>query len=235
MSCLRLNSRASVPSAPRKYLVVTIVRGVDRPEVGELDAALLEDRLARLPVLLDDVAPLPGHLVVRVHAGRGVDALDGQALALRLSPSPRVLRCPGTGVGLRHVVLPSLVLLSTDDGWSRDLRGRLQCRRARRVVAAAAQPSPAAPPAAAQVRSPRRARPRSASRSARSSGDGRLEVLERLERLVDAGEPQVGDLVELAQRPEDGQADLVRLDLGVRRWTGLPPRPAGRAGPGRPR
>ena len=54
--------------------------GVDRPEVGELDAALLEDRLARLPVLLDDVALLPRHLVVRVHAGRGVDALDLDAL-----------------------------------------------------------------------------------------------------------------------------------------------------------
>ena len=33
--------------------------GVDAPEVGELDAALLEDRLAGLPVGLDDVAPLP--------------------------------------------------------------------------------------------------------------------------------------------------------------------------------
>jgi hypothetical protein len=53
---------------------------VDRPEVGELDPALLEDRLAGLPVLLDDVALLPRHLVVRVDPGRGVDALDLDAL-----------------------------------------------------------------------------------------------------------------------------------------------------------
>src|SRR6478735_6357902 len=46
-------------------------------------------------------------------------------------------------------------------------------------------------------------------------GDGRLEVLETVEGLVDGGETQVGDLVELAQRLEDGQADLVRVDLGA--------------------
>ena len=44
--------------------------------------------------------------------------------------------------------------------------------------------------------------------------DGRLEVLQRFETLVDTGESQVRDFVELAQRAEDGQADLVRLDLG---------------------
>src|SRR6188768_529074 len=46
-------------------------------------------------------------------------------------------------------------------------------------------------------------------------GDGRLEVLEGVEGLVDGGEAQVGDLVELAQRLEDGQTDLVRVDLGA--------------------
>ena len=60
--------------------------GVDRPEVGELHITLLEDRLAGPPVLLDDVAALPGHLVVGVHAGRGVDALDLDAL---LGAAPR--------------------------------------------------------------------------------------------------------------------------------------------------
>src|SRR4051794_24027409 len=45
--------------------------------------------------------------------------------------------------------------------------------------------------------------------------DGSFEVLEALPRLVDAGEPEVRDLVELAERFEDGHADLVRLDLGV--------------------
>ncbi len=53
---------------------------VHRPEVGELDAALLEVDRAVAPVGHDDVTALPGHLVVRVHAGGGVDALDAQPL-----------------------------------------------------------------------------------------------------------------------------------------------------------
>ena len=59
--------------------------GVDAPEVGELDAALLEDGLAGLPVRLDDVAVLPVDLVVRVGARRRVDALDRETGHLGLS------------------------------------------------------------------------------------------------------------------------------------------------------
>ncbi len=55
--------------------------GVDRPEVGELDPPLLEDRLAGLPVRLNDVPGVPGHAVVGVHAGCGPHALDGDAAA----------------------------------------------------------------------------------------------------------------------------------------------------------
>jgi hypothetical protein len=44
-------------------------------------------------------------------------------------------------------------------------------------------------------------------------GDLGLEVLGRLERAVDAREAEVGHLVELPQRPEDGQADLVSRHL----------------------
>src|SRR5690606_16723922 len=44
--------------------------------------------------------------------------------------------------------------------------------------------------------------------------DGGLEVLERFEAAVDAGEAQVGDFVELAQRLEDREADLVARHLG---------------------
>src|SRR5450755_4856576 len=40
-------------------------------------------------------------------------------------------------------------------------------------------------------------------------GDLRLEISERLEAPVDRGETQVGDLVKLAKRPEDRQADLM--------------------------
>ncbi len=53
---------------------------VHRPEVGELDATLLEVDRAVAPVGHDDVTALPRHLVVRVHAGSGVDALDTQPL-----------------------------------------------------------------------------------------------------------------------------------------------------------
>src|SRR5690606_30765173 len=45
--------------------------------------------------------------------------------------------------------------------------------------------------------------------------DRALEVLERVERLVDAREAQVGDLVELTQRTEDREPDLVRVELGA--------------------
>src|SRR5699024_7248480 len=44
--------------------------------------------------------------------------------------------------------------------------------------------------------------------------DRGLEVLEGVEALIDAGEAQVGDLVEFAQRIEDGQPHLVGIDLG---------------------
>src|SRR5699024_5253277 len=44
--------------------------------------------------------------------------------------------------------------------------------------------------------------------------DRGLEVLEGVEALIDAGEAQVGDLVEFAQRIEDGQPHFVGIDLG---------------------
>src|SRR6185369_6409564 len=45
-------------------------------------------------------------------------------------------------------------------------------------------------------------------------GDRGFEVVEGVERLIDAREAKVGDLVELTQRREDGEPDVVRLDLG---------------------
>src|SRR5665811_2071458 len=42
-------------------------------------------------------------------------------------------------------------------------------------------------------------------------GDGELEVLKGVEGLVDAGKSQVGDLVELSQRSEEGHPDLCLL------------------------
>ena len=43
--------------------------------------------------------------------------------------------------------------------------------------------------------------------------DGRLEIVERFERLVDARETQVRHHVERAERTEDGETDLIRVDL----------------------
>src|SRR4029077_14410375 len=45
------------------------------------------------------------------------------------------------------------------------------------------------------------------------SGDLILEVGERLESSVDRGEPEVGHLVQIPERAQDGQAHLVRGDL----------------------
>ncbi len=68
--------------------------GIDRPEVRELDTALLEDRLAGLPVGLHDVTQLPGDLVIRVHARRRVDAWHGHSCAFVRSGA-----APGGAVG----------------------------------------------------------------------------------------------------------------------------------------
>src|SRR6266542_6958608 len=52
-------------------------------------------------------------------------------------------------------------------------------------------------------------------------GDGLVEVVDGTERLVHACEAQVGDLVELAQRTQDGEPDLVAGHLS---GTGRPDR-----------
>ena len=57
------------------------VGGVDRPEIGELHAPLLEVDRPVPPVGHDNVAALPGDLVIGMNAVAGVDAADGQALA----------------------------------------------------------------------------------------------------------------------------------------------------------
>ena len=174
--------------------------GVDRPEVGELDAALLEDRLAGLPVLLDDVAALPGHLVVGVHAGRGVDALD------RARPCLLALRAPARAPAVSVMSLASLtvVLLLVEC-----LAAALTVPPSPRCVLAGAVVLVVLGGAGLALRAAGRRRGcglrLDAGRLALGAQqrDRGLEVLEGVERLVDAGEPQVGDLVELAQRPED--------------------------------
>lgn len=57
-------SRCGVPRAPQLLGRDDGISAAHAPEAGELDAALLEDRLPRLPVGLDDIAALPLDLVV---------------------------------------------------------------------------------------------------------------------------------------------------------------------------
>src|SRR6185437_382906 len=62
---------------------------VDRPEVGVLDATLLEVDRAVAPVGHDDIAALPGDLVIGVNAGTGVDAAHGEPLLRALTSARR--------------------------------------------------------------------------------------------------------------------------------------------------
>ena len=79
MICRRLDSRCRRADRAAEVLAGDDVGGVDRPGLGELDAALLEVDRAVAPVGHHDVAALPGHLVVGVHAGRGVESLQPHA------------------------------------------------------------------------------------------------------------------------------------------------------------
>ena len=73
------------------------------------------------------------------------------------------------------------------------------------------------------------ARRRSVACSTRSSVIADSKSSSESKRLVDAREPQVGDLVELAQRRQDRQTDVVRLDLRDAGGADRSPRPAARA------
>ena len=223
MSCLRLHSRASVPTRAAEVLRGDDRGGVDAPEVGELHAALLEDGLAGLPVRLDDVATLPGELVVGVHALGAEDPLDLQALGLRV---------PCAAPLTVSVIVSRLLLVAV--GSSSFTAGVCSCLLTVLQCVARRDASPLTHRgglwSAGRLRLSASARARQ-----REHGDLGLEVVGGLEGPVDAGEAQVGDLVELAQRPEDRQPDLVGRDLRPALAAQRRPRRSGRAGPGRPR
>ena len=69
------------------------VGGVHGPEVGEFDAALLKVDRTVPPVGHDDVAALPGDLVVRVNALTGVDPPHREPLARALATAVRRPTC----------------------------------------------------------------------------------------------------------------------------------------------
>ena len=69
------------------------VRRVDRPEVGELDAALLKVDRAIPPVRHHDISALPGDLVIGVNAFAGVDTAQRQALGALAAALRRWTAC----------------------------------------------------------------------------------------------------------------------------------------------
>ena len=93
------------------------VGGVDRPEIGEFHTALLEVDRAVPPVGHQNVAAFPGHIVVRVHAVPGVDALYREPLASALAapcrPARRLGHClPLLGLRRRARPRPPLMCMS---------------------------------------------------------------------------------------------------------------------------
>ena len=210
---------------------------VHRPEVGELDATLLEVDRAVAPVGHDDVTALPDHLVVRMHAGRRVDALDTQALAglgsLGAGTSCRAARRLCHAASLYRLKRPEV---------PRSSRGTVCvwcCGRRTRSPATGLVRRPAGRPRSGRPVSRRRWRARGLRQSLRARGrflarraprrvprldveplfpqlrDGGLEVLERVERPVHGREAQVGDEVELLQRAEYGQTHVMGGQLGA--------------------
>ena len=144
------------------------------PEVGELDAALLEVDRAVAPVGHDDVAALPGHLVVRVHARRWSRparraARPGASLALAL-PTVSVMTCVPF-VGCRCPPVPRVTLRRS---WSRG-------RRPGPLRAGSIGPAPARADCVRRRPAGRRRRPVVGSgRAARAIS--RSKSLERVER-----------------------------------------------------
>ena len=72
-----------MPTAPRKYLVVTMVEALTDQKSGNSTPRCSKTVSPVFQFGLDDVAALPGDLVVGVHALGAEDALDRQALAVR--------------------------------------------------------------------------------------------------------------------------------------------------------
>src|SRR5262249_12002732 len=161
------------------------VGGVDRPEVGELDPVLLEVDRAVPPVGHHDVAALPGDLVVGVPTRRRVDAPDLQAPAAPALGRRRTTRRPPQNFLFPFSAIPTGPTLSV--GASAFYASAWAFGR---YVVVLVVVVPAA-----------------------QCGDFLLEVIQRLEAPVDRGEPEVRDLVEVAERPEDRQAHLVRRHL----------------------
>src|SRR5512139_2477604 len=229
MSCLRLHSRTSVPTAPRKYLVVTIVEaltdqksGNSTPRCSKTASPVFQFvwTTSRRSQVISSYGCTPSvlktrsifsPLLLRVRADPLTVSVMNCSCPLILASLPSaLLNCcacccftPGAGEAL-NLVCPARRFPTTHRAvcGSARLSGlKWYAGRGRRLV---------------------RHLPR------RYVGGGRclhgplgpehrdllLERIGALEGLVDAREAEVGHLVELAQRPEDREAHLVGRNLG---------------------
>ena len=215
MSCLRLALARVGADGAAEVLGGDDGGGVDRPEVGELDAALLEDRSRRSSSCAGRRRGAPRSprrrgarpavvwmrsIVRPLRAGlAGTCTCSLRSRSCR--PFRHALSCRGDLCPLSLLVVRQCWCLRRCDGWV-----RRRCD-AGQLVPAAGRRGWAVGSGARAPRRRRRAR-RGAGRSRPRSPRGTRTPGRR-------GEPQVGDLVELAQRAEDGQADLVGVDLGA--------------------
>src|SRR5690606_2293001 len=192
MSCLRLHSRCGVPTAPRKYLLATIW-------VAFIDQAA-GNSTPFCSKLTDPSRQLVMTMSRRSHSTSSYGCTPG-VVKMRWIFSP--LRRPPPLRAVAPVVSvmpapPDLVRAPRRSPRRPVPPGRalLLTARARGPLLAALVPDAGGLPLGPQP------------------GDLLLEVGQRLEAAVDRRELHVGDLVQLLQRAEDGQADLVRGHLG---------------------
>src|SRR3954452_20330314 len=233
MSWRRLCSRAGDPAAPRKYFVVTMLvaladqkSGNSTPRCSKLiePSRQLVMTTSRRSQVTASYGCTPG--VVKTRSTR---RLCNRPLGWRLEP--RWVGLPG----VPFTVSVMEVLSHVYNTWWAAIRPRLRrfllVRFAGRAGWCGTAPGVSGGSGSRGGRHFHRGRCRvmgatevvdvrrcaALRESARSAelGDLGLEVGERRERAVDRREPHVGDLVELTQRRQDGEADLVRGHLGA--------------------
>ena len=204
-----------MPTAPRKYLLVTMFVALTDQNSGNSTPRCSKFDRAVAPVRHHDVAALPGDLVVRVHPAVVCTRSIVRPWPGRRSPARSAfLPRPGVAAAGRPAVSVMLSLSCGSTLGRRAAVGVVLCRRTGCVTvdgAAAVTAGTRRGGGAVSRATRRRATP--VGRPAQI-GDLLLEVLDRGERAVDAGETHVGDLVQIAQRAEDRQPDLVAGDLG---------------------
>src|SRR4051794_23988082 len=251
MSCLRLTSRWGVPTAPRKYLLVTMLTaftdqksGNSTPRCSKLTepSRQLVMTTSRRAQATSSYGCTPGVVWMRsmrrpLFAAALVPLareLRAGPLAVSVMPPPctgeNALKCPDVPVARcsvwycgHHSPPPATGLRSPPSGRPGSWPGP-----ARRSVGGAGGlgelSSPSGP--AIVFPAPRgglfAVRSLSAVLVVRGGGsrlpqfrDGRIEVLERVERPVDGGESQIRDEIELLQRAEYGQPHVVGGQLGA--------------------